>query len=864
MLLPKVFLYYKVFITLLILSLFKSSAMTQPDINWERSFGGSESEWPNRIEQCPDGNFIIIGQSESVDGDIIQNNGSLDGFVVKVDKDGNKIWSKNFGGSGFDTFYDMEVDRDGNCLLFGSTRSFDLSIQSLGGYDFWLVKIDPSGNMLWEKVFGGSNQDIGYDLDLTDDGGYILYGETNSQIANVTNFINSPVVYIAKLDQDANLEWEQSYGGAKNERGFDIKQLSNGGYIAVGRSKSINGDVTSTELIDKYWVIRLDAAGELVWDKTIPTNEETWDIVIESADANSVIISGTTEDENIFVTKMSSNGDVIWNKNFGGNDSDRVFCILKTSDNGFVIGGSSSSNDGDLTNNNGATDSWIIKLDDAGNLIWQKSMGGSMNDVATDIVEISLDCFIVSNGSFSNDFDVSQNKGESDMWIVKLCREDCTDDDEFVVELETYEALCESNTVEIFVSSNYEIDSFEWEGPSNEGNNGENIIVSLAGEYTLIAHTDICSDTASIIIETSSLTENDFYTICEGESIVINNDIFSEEGFYQQFLTSTNGCDTTVNIELNVLKASNEYLEMSVCAGTEYLGYSETGDYIDTLINLVGCDSIRYLNLQVLDEINTNFEMQICEGDSYEGYITEGTYIDTLESIGGCDSIRILDLRFQAEVFVEMDVSLCPGEVYEFNNNLISEEGSYNEVIESESGCDSVMILNLSYFETASFLQEDVSLCGVDEFTIQSSHENTIWFDQSIGPNILVSEEGFYTAEATDENGCSVSDSLHVDFGLKYFMPNVFSPDNDGVNDNYMPLLPNDFSWDEITTFEFIIFNRWGNKVYHSTDYLQALSIGWDGKFNGLDPNPDIYVYYINIETEFCNSERTGDVLIVR
>ena len=181
---------------------------------------------------------------------------------------------------------------------------------------------------------------------------------------------------MVKLDADGDLEWQRCLGGSGIEIAFGVRQISDGGYAVVGRSASNDGDVTGAQGFSDYWVVRLDAMGNLLWQKTL-----------------------------------------------GGSASDVGRHVYQSPDGGLVVIGSVGSEDGDVSTPLGGGDIWMVKLNDEGDLIWQKTMGGSGGESARSIFTTADGGYFVAGGSYSNDGDVSDNHGGGDLWVVKLSAE---------------------------------------------------------------------------------------------------------------------------------------------------------------------------------------------------------------------------------------------------------------------------------------------------------------------------------------------------------------------------------------------------------------------------------------------------------
>jgi len=235
---------------------------------WEKTYGGDGSDQARTVAMTNDG-FIVAGYSSSTNGDLNENKGGSDAWVIKIDGDGNLLWEKNFGGSNAEFFNDVKVTDNGNLICVGGTESNDgnLSINK-GEVDSWILKLDESGNILWSKTYGGSKNDNVQSVLV--DNGYIIVGASQSNDGDVAE--NSSVNYDAwclKLDEEGNLLWENTYGGYKNDRINDIDFALNDGYIFVAEGSSQGGDVGVHDYTNAIWIVKINEAGELVWRKSV-------------------------------------------------------------------------------------------------------------------------------------------------------------------------------------------------------------------------------------------------------------------------------------------------------------------------------------------------------------------------------------------------------------------------------------------------------------------------------------------------------------------------------------------------------------------------------------------------------------------
>jgi hypothetical protein len=408
--------------------------LTAQIIEWQKSFGGSDSDVPFCIRQTHDRSYVIAGYSSSNNIDVTGNHGFADYWIVKLDSLGTMQWEKSFGGSEDDIARSVEKTKDGGYIVAGYTHSDDGDITiNHGVYDYWIIKLDSMGSLVWQKTYGGSSNDKAHCAKPTTDGGYIIAGYAGSTDGDVTNNHGNYDYWIIKLDSTGSLQWQKSLGGSGDDEAFSIQQTFDGGFITTGASISNNGDVSGNHGSYDYWIIKLNALGILQWQKTFGgTNMDIAYSVNQTTDKG-YIIAGTTKSSDgdvtgfhggitdFWIIKLDSTGSLQWQRTLGGSDDEGASCIEQTKDNGYIIAGGTSSNDGDVTGNHGgAEDYWIVKLDLLGNMQWQKTLGGSNQDGAGSIQQTIDGNYIIAGGTESSNGDVTVNYGFYDYWIVKL------------------------------------------------------------------------------------------------------------------------------------------------------------------------------------------------------------------------------------------------------------------------------------------------------------------------------------------------------------------------------------------------------------------------------------------------------------
>jgi hypothetical protein len=227
---------------------------------WQKSFGGSLFDRAYSIQQTTDGGYIVAGESGSTDGDVTGNHGSADGWVVKLDSSGKIIWQKSLGGSSIDFSNSIQQTTDGGYIVAGYSFSNSENVTgNHGDFDSWVVKLNSSGNITWQKSLGGSNRDEAKSIQQTTDGGYIVAGYSYSINGDVTGNHGGFDSWVVKLNSSGNITWQKSLGGSENDEATSIQQTTDGGYIVAGYAWSNDGDITGNHSSRDYWVVKLSS-----------------------------------------------------------------------------------------------------------------------------------------------------------------------------------------------------------------------------------------------------------------------------------------------------------------------------------------------------------------------------------------------------------------------------------------------------------------------------------------------------------------------------------------------------------------------------------------------------------------------------
>jgi hypothetical protein len=414
-----------IFFMMIFLSVFLLFEDNTPEIQWQMTFGGTDYDKGKSIHKTTDGGYIIASRSYSYDGDVSLNHGDLDVWVIKLGKNGGIKWQKSFGGTKLDNCNSIIQTSDGGYIFAGYSFSDDGDVSlNHGEADAWIVKLNEDGNLLWQKSLGGTNSDSANSIIETNDGGFVFVGTSSSNDGIVSGNHGLSDAWIVKLEEDGSLLWQKSFGGTAFDYALSVIQSSDGGLIFTGDSNSNDGDVSNNHGGKHAWVVKLKANGELEQQKIIgllDVSEESLSIV-ETAKGGYVLAGKAfvNDDYDAWIAKLDSDFNILWQKIYGGTKSDEANSIIETKDFGYIFAGSSSSIDRDVTKNQGGTDAWIAKLNADGNILWQKSYGGSDYDYVVSIIKDEVGGLVTLGYTYSNDGDTSGQHGLSDVWIVKF------------------------------------------------------------------------------------------------------------------------------------------------------------------------------------------------------------------------------------------------------------------------------------------------------------------------------------------------------------------------------------------------------------------------------------------------------------
>lgn len=343
-----------------------------PVIQWQHALGGTTTDIAYAAQQTADGGYIVAGNTDSNDGDVTGNHGGDDAWLVKLDASGAISWQRAVGGTSTDKFYAVQQTPDGGYIAAGSTGSSNGDVaMNHGDLDAWVVKFDALGAIVWEHTYGGVSTEVAYAITTTADGGYVFAGTSRSFALPGNHGLED--FWVVKLSGAGGELWQKQYGGSSEEQPYSVVQLVDGDYLVSGMTSSNDGDVTGQHGAQDAWVVKVGSSGTLLSQNCL-----------------------------------------------GGTGYDYAYKTCQTADGGSIMAASSTSNDGDVSGNHSVyNDAWIVKLDATGGITWQKMLGGTSSDRAKDIQQTADGGYVFIGDADSQDGDLSGNTGISDIWLVK-------------------------------------------------------------------------------------------------------------------------------------------------------------------------------------------------------------------------------------------------------------------------------------------------------------------------------------------------------------------------------------------------------------------------------------------------------------
>lgn len=734
----------------------------QPRPRWDRTFGGADFEELHAVTPTPDGGFILGGSTLSgVSGDLnTPSLGGWDYWVVKVDEDGNKEWDKRFGGAAEDRMWAVLYTSDGGYLLAGGSRSnmsADKSEDAIGEMDYWVIKLDNQGNKLWDKTIGGSGEDrLRAGILEAPDGGYIMAGFSNSPADGDKTEPSKGKAdfWIVKIDVNGQtVEWDRTYGGIEQEQLFAFA-ATNDGYIMGGDSQSgIGADKTET-------------------------------------------LRGVTD---WWILKIDLNGSLLWEKTLGGNLEDVMLDIQPTMDGGYIAAGKSLSPPSaeKTAAGFGLDDFWIVKMDSDGNPVWDATYGGNDTDIAHDIRQTIRGTYVVAGVSHSN---VSGNRTDvldrcKDYWMIGIDK-DGTKMWDIGFGGDECDALADFDIATdgtYFIAGHSGSDAAFDKSEDSRGFNDFWVLkTDCVDPPDLLNDTTICTADLLMLDARVSPCDSCIYLWNDG-SREETRVIYPEDGqVFKVTVTDDFGCVVEDSMQATILPnpiAAAFDLEMPNCYGDE-----NGSIFIEDVIS--GTPPFTY-----------SFNGNDFDLDNLFTELAPGNYDFTILDANGCTMDTTVYLEQPNQLMVDL------------GDEIIIELG------------DSVQL--------QAFVNQDISSLSWNDPALLSCSD-------CLTPYTRPSETVTFAIRVTNENGCQEGDNVRVvvQKHRALYAPNVFAPDGDENNDYFMVFPGKGVS--RINTFR--VFDRWGEIVYQVDDILpNQLPLGWDGRLDDRLLKPGVYGWFAEV-----------------
>lgn len=409
-----------------------------PSSYFEKIFGTSGNDYARSVKQLSDGSIYLFGDTDS------GKYGGNDLSLIKLDKDGNLLWTKYYGSANSENGFCLNTTTDKNLVFVGE----QLTATST---DIVIYKVDTSGTVIWNKTYSTTLNESANYIEQTSDGGYIIAGSQNDSLGYFD-------LFILKLNSSGDYQWHKTFGPDRNEYAKMIHAVKDG-YILIG---DMGDSLNSYDVI----VYKLDSLGNKVWAKSYGDSLVNGSQGLITTSDGNYLLYGETEPAqgerfDGYLEKIDANGTSLWKNTYGGTGADAVFSVKETTDGGFVCTGYSNS-----SNNNAPLDVLVFKTDPLGKLSWQQTYGGSGIDIGYELVKNYQDNgFIIAGTTFSN---------ADDYYLLQL------NETGIITTISTPDKTGTISTMKLYPnpSSEHVTINYEWNG---EGKNGTLLIQDVMG-----------------------------------------------------------------------------------------------------------------------------------------------------------------------------------------------------------------------------------------------------------------------------------------------------------------------------------------------------------------------------------------------
>lgn len=878
-------------------------------IQWQKALGGSQQEYGYAIAQTKDEGFVLVGGANSNDGMVKVNKGLQDIWIVKLDVNGNLLWEKSFGGSSIEQGETVLATSDGGFILGGYTSSTNGDVVGNDGItDVWIVKFDASGSISWQKCFGGSLLEIVNDITSTNDGGYIFTGYSRSSDGDLQTNKGGSDLWIVKLDSQGNIQWQKTYGGSQFDSGEDINPTHDGGYIITGMTESNDGDVTGNHGLLDFWVIKVNATGNLEWQQCYGGSGDDFGAGgFQAADKTYYIsgharstdgqITGNKGYGDSWVLNLDATGKILWQKNYGGSGQDITSAMIPTSDGWFATIGSTTSNNGDISGLNGSDDFWIMKFGPDTKCLPMIKINASTNSICMG-TSISFAAAISNGGSNpvykwkvnnivtgenATTFSATTFRQGDQVSCEYSCRTACGKDTVITSNVIIIDVINDIQANVAITADKHEVcageevsftanaqhgslhPTYTWvvDGITYNVNNttfkttlSTNASVTCLMQLTTPACPDIIKQVSNEIdviahqIKSPEITiAASADTICQGETVTFAAN--SNAGSNASYVWKVNG--TAVPGSGAIFSSSslqdNDVVSCNLMLLPAARCFTSRGAVSNDVLVHVKNIPAPALQVQAINAIGCKGEkLAFAAHPSNAGSITQYQWKvngNTVSSSTSSFTSSLLEDGDKVSCVIQIQNSSCPATTAIASNvvtvqvkpaPLISFSPTEITIAVGKQVTLSPKVAGnpVSYTWTPAQLVNDPS--GTSPTTLPLTVDKELWL------------------AVTDANGCKATASIWVKVLHPLYMPNAFTPNGDGKNDVFR-IPPRAL----LNLQEFSIFNSWGEVVFSTSDR----AAGWNGTYKG-EKQHGLFVYIIKGMDDKGPVLIKGTVVVIR
>ncbi|MBU0678350.1 MAG: hypothetical protein KJ626_09545 [Verrucomicrobia bacterium] len=371
---------------------FAGAALAQPpDTLWTRTCGGPYQDRAYSVLQTSDGGFVLAGHTVSFGA------GSYDCYLVKLNSEGDTLWTRTQGGSQWDEARSVQQAPDGGYVMVGWTESFGVAYS-----DFYQVWTNSQGYAIAHNFYTGPDFDRAYSFDQTTDGGYALAGFTFSYGAGLDDF------YLVKANSEGSTNWTHTYGGSNMDECYAMQQTADGGYVLAGFTYSYGAGEAD------YYLVKTNSQGDTLWTRTYGGQYQDFAYCVQQTTDSGYVVAGSAQSFStggtcdIYLVKTNSQGDTLWTRTYGGLADESAYSVDHATNGGYILAGMTTSYGA------GQSDFYLVKITSQGDTVWTATYGGSQAECAYSIQQIGGGGYIAAGET------QSFGAGSTDCYVVRI------------------------------------------------------------------------------------------------------------------------------------------------------------------------------------------------------------------------------------------------------------------------------------------------------------------------------------------------------------------------------------------------------------------------------------------------------------